>query len=447
MKAIAWTTVLILAALSLSLQAAVSEPWEFAAELPGALYTYDLMTTERGVYMVLEDSSGTTMGLYKYNRLVPQPVLEFIGKPGEPLYSVHVAGSVDQYMWLGSHRTGASLWYSSDVGQTWVERDGVEGSIFGLDGSSSGDRLYVSPKVGTCFYSSTDHGETWFTWGDCEDESVGTFCIETDFFDPDRAYALAAWTIISDCSITLETTDAGQTWEVVYGPCRPPVYPGVYPSPFRSGDVTVAVNSGDLYTRVNGEWSEIHFEPNFGPVFGIAQPVWDGGALWMATSHSSGFQIIRYADGTWSTWQEGLPQIPDLNGNHEARMWACPITGDVFLTTPGLKLWVYRAPASSAPEISLADRPWGQVCPNPTHGSVTMTLANLPGSAYRLLVYDILGRKVRLLHEGAIEGTSTLRWDGRDERGHQVPTGLYFIRLTDGTGKTRLSKRIVLLDR
>jgi flagellar hook assembly protein FlgD len=48
-------------------------------------------------------------------------------------------------------------------------------------------------------------------------------------------------------------------------------------------------------------------------------------------------------------------------------------------------------------------------------------------------VYNILGQKVRTLVNAYQEaGEYRIGWDGRDDRGHGVATGVYFYRLTAG---------------
>ncbi len=50
-------------------------------------------------------------------------------------------------------------------------------------------------------------------------------------------------------------------------------------------------------------------------------------------------------------------------------------------------------------------------------------------------IHDVTGRAVRHLVDEALDGEKiyTYRWDGRDDRGERVPTGVYFARLSTGT--------------
>jgi len=47
-----------------------------------------------------------------------------------------------------------------------------------------------------------------------------------------------------------------------------------------------------------------------------------------------------------------------------------------------------------------------------------------------LAVYDVRGRKVRsLVSRPEAAGLREVRWDGRDDRGQRVASGVYFVRL------------------
>jgi len=72
--------------------------------------------------------------------------------------------------------------------------------------------------------------------------------------------------------------------------------------------------------------------------------------------------------------------------------------------------------------------------PNPSTQMVRM-LCELPdGAIARLAVYDALGRRVRLLHEGPFPSSPhEIRWDGYNSSGTRVPAGVYYARLTSGS--------------
>ncbi len=97
------------------------------------------------------------------------------------------------------------------------------------------------------------------------------------------------------------------------------------------------------------------------------------------------------------------------------------------------------APVSFGPYLATISpalaRPVGVfVYPNPGRGptSVQIHLAGAPGSREETgeaAVYDLAGRRVRVIHQGAVaRGVTTLSWDGRDERGDELRSGVYLLR-------------------
>lgn len=79
----------------------------------------------------------------------------------------------------------------------------------------------------------------------------------------------------------------------------------------------------------------------------------------------------------------------------------------------------------------------GAVHPNPAPGGATAIEYNVPRTDdLRMTVYDVGGRRVTTLVQGAVEaGSHTLAWDGRDEAGRPVSAGVYFLSLERGTGR------------
>jgi len=66
------------------------------------------------------------------------------------------------------------------------------------------------------------------------------------------------------------------------------------------------------------------------------------------------------------------------------------------------------------------------------------------GQSLAVEVFDAAGRRVRTLYLGALERTALeLEWDGRDERGAALPSGVYFARIR--LGQQRLSHKMLLI--
>lgn len=74
--------------------------------------------------------------------------------------------------------------------------------------------------------------------------------------------------------------------------------------------------------------------------------------------------------------------------------------------------------------------------PNPFNPTTTIPFeVGLAGrQRTSLIIYNLLGQKVRILvNDYLAPGVHQVVWDGRNDRGEPVPSGLYFYRLQSGT--------------
>ena len=74
-----------------------------------------------------------------------------------------------------------------------------------------------------------------------------------------------------------------------------------------------------------------------------------------------------------------------------------------------------------------------QNSPNPFSPATAIRFELARAGYVRLSVYDIAGRLVRTLVDTSIQaGSHSVAWDGRDERGREMASGLYFYRVAAG---------------
>jgi hypothetical protein len=87
----------------------------------------------------------------------------------------------------------------------------------------------------------------------------------------------------------------------------------------------------------------------------------------------------------------------------------------------------------------------GEACPNPFNPRTLIHYAIAQPGPVDLRVYDAAGRLVRrLVHENSVlVGGYEVIWDGHDDRGLEVGSGVYFYRLD--TRESRLTQRMTLL--
>lgn len=100
---------------------------------------------------------------------------------------------------------------------------------------------------------------------------------------------------------------------------------------------------------------------------------------------------------------------------------------------PAFRTWVLASRSRSAVVLGgesvmqpPGDTPSLEAYPNPSPGSVTLRTAGWGPGPLRVEVFDLLGRRVALVHDGFGNGSDErLTWDGRDVHGAPVASGVY----------------------
>jgi hypothetical protein len=95
--------------------------------------------------------------------------------------------------------------------------------------------------------------------------------------------------------------------------------------------------------------------------------------------------------------------------------------------------------AAVAKEFALADN-----YPNPFNPSTTINFTVPKTANVKLVVYNTLGQNVRtLVNENVAQGQHSIVWNGRNDAGQILPTGLYFYHLQ--SDKTSITKKMLLV--
>jgi hypothetical protein len=83
--------------------------------------------------------------------------------------------------------------------------------------------------------------------------------------------------------------------------------------------------------------------------------------------------------------------------------------------------------------------------PNPFNPTTTIAYSIVKDGPVTLAVYDAAGRLIRTLIDGKITeaGTHTITWDGLDDKGNSVSSGVYFCRFS--AENTDSSTKMILL--
>lgn len=86
----------------------------------------------------------------------------------------------------------------------------------------------------------------------------------------------------------------------------------------------------------------------------------------------------------------------------------------------------------------------GPSVPNPGRPSSTIHFTVPVATVVDLGIYNVLGQRVRtLVSQHLSAGEHRERWDGRDDAGEELPPGMYFVRVTQGT--VTESRRLALV--
>jgi flagellar hook assembly protein FlgD len=82
--------------------------------------------------------------------------------------------------------------------------------------------------------------------------------------------------------------------------------------------------------------------------------------------------------------------------------------------------------------------------PNPFNPTTQILFAIPQNERVTLSIYNVLGQRIATLVDGMLtQGSHVVTWNGRDNRGMQLPSGVYFYTLK--TSSFTASKRMLML--
>jgi hypothetical protein len=141
---------------------------------------------------------------------------------------------------------------------------------------------------------------------------------------------------------------------------------------------------------------------------------------------------VRLTDTTLSAISgDALPADPPVLADFSKAYLS--VSGDGFIWAIHCEIISITTGPPTAVEPVRPAPPILDIAPNPFAGQVTIRylLAGIRGAT--LSVYDVKGRHVRTLDVIPSPDTAAeFQWDGRDDRGREVPSGFYFVRLRGG---------------
>jgi len=148
-----------------------------------------------------------------------------------------------------------------------------------------------------------------------------------------------------------------------------------------------------------------------------------------AAGVSHNIHTIQYAPSLnlikWSTAEQGIPAY---------------LQEPTTLNTEDL--FTYNT--SVNPQYYSDDNSFLSVSPNPFHDSITLSFALKKTTDVKVNIYNIKGHKITtLLNNVFLQGNHNVSWDGTDEDGKKVSSGIYFYTLE--THYDIYTKKIIML--
>lgn len=217
------------------------------------------------------------------------------------------------------------------------------------------------------------------------------------------------------------------------------------------------VSGGDFFVlKVDGLTGERLWNAGYyGP------PNWWDAALVLAVAPDGTVVTSGLSDGTDTGWDVATVGFDPATGaflwdvrydgsgqSDEPRALATSAQGDLFVTGYAFDFGTlndfftlcYRLPTGQTPvddgglpAVAGLTGAW----PNPFNPRVTLGYALPADGAARLAIFDLRGREIAVLHDGALAaGAHAAAWDGRDGSSRAVPAGVYMAVLRTEQGTT-----------
>jgi len=189
----------------------------------------------------------------------------------------------------------------------------------------------------------------------------------------------------------------------------------------------------ELDTPENGDWFELRCTLS-------APTAADESRAW--------FDELKFVE--WEPWQPGAAGLEIPHPNNYRFVQIRTASGGVTEIDLAYEETAYAQDLTALPEA--APRPKGRLAqnyPNPFNPSTRIELSLPAGGADRvdteLAIFDVQGRRLVTLFSGTLaEGEQRVfDWDGRDEAGRELPSGVYFSRARFGSRAE--SRKMILL--
>lgn len=142
---------------------------------------------------------------------------------------------------------------------------------------------------------------------------------------------------------------------------------------------------------------------------------------------NNGQLLYQHIFAGGSEQARSVAPVIDLDGNNSYELFAGSDLSNIVMLSGGLD----AGPVSVSGGMELPGHFAVSNCyPNPFNPSTTFEFKVPANSNVEIMVHDILGREIRRInYEQLSAGTHLMKWDGLDDSGRSVASGVYFMRI------------------
>ncbi len=285
------------------------------------------------------------------------------------------------------------VWMSTDRGSLWKKQTEYNGANFRFMAIAKSDNNYVYAGTYTTIYKSTDKGSTW------ADITAGLPSNAKTYLD-------------------ISSTDPNKIWVTLSGYTdREKVY--------------FSTNGGGNWTNISGTL------PNL-PANTIIYL--DPGRLFVGMDVG-----VYYIDETMTDWEPFMAGLPNVE---ISEFELHPGTEKIRAATYGRGIWESLIPPMVGNISSGNNMPHSyklyQNYPNPFNPQTIIRFDVASKTGITLKVFNILGQEIRtLINSEVTPGEKSVVWDGKNNAGTVVNSGIYIYELR--AGDFRESKKLVFM--
>ncbi|MCK4426879.1 MAG: T9SS type A sorting domain-containing protein [candidate division Zixibacteria bacterium] len=388
---------------------------------------------------------------------------------GQGRYFHTIFTASNNYVYAGQYKSpsiirstdGGATWdtclsFKDDSSYLWQMAEDTLGNLFIGEYS-----LTIASLHRATIWKSTDDGATWDTiYHNPDILHIHSVAVDT-YTNYLYATTDVATTSEKDKCVFLRSTNAGSTWDTI-GTGQQGRYTGIeFSSNYRilADDYTSGDDSDIFITDDDSTFISVY--TYYHGWFRVIRRIGDSyyaGVMLSNVASAKLYLLVSYDEG--QHWSIAKNYNVGYNGAilHIASR---PIDGWVYYTYvdpdhPGGQLRKFKETNDVKDESEGREKPSEfalfQNYPNPFNQSTKIEFTLARSGFVSLNIYDILGRKVRtLVSEHVSSGYKSVLWDGRNDAGNDVASGIYFYQLkvenlaSGGVGDFTETKKLVLL--